>query len=301
MQRMSDSSSEYNSPASSDKAETTPVCEYHPQTVAYVRCQRCEKPICGKCQVPAPVGFQCSNCVQTAANDLARNNLTVQYAGKPVVTIAIMVVCCAVSLAQMVVPGLTNNLAFVPAYLLTDPWRVLTAAFTHQQITPTSPFSVLHLAFNMYWLWQLGGQLERIMGRLLYALLYVASIVGGSLAFALISGPFSVVGGQAYLSSGVGASGAIFGLCGALLAIGKLSGQNIKPLLYFLAIATVMGFLIPNVAWDAHLGGLVAGIGLGAVFAWRFRKGWSAGVAVGAFVAVTVVLGAALFALPTLW
>lgn len=212
-----------------------------------------------------------------------------------------MVACCAVSLAQMIIPALTKDLAFVPAFLLTEPWRVITSAFTHQQITPTSPFSVLHLAFNMYWLWQLGGQLERLMGRLLYALAYLASIVGGSLAFALISGPFSEIGGQTYLSSGVGASGAIFGLCGALLAIGKLTGQNIKPLLYFLGIATVMGFLIPNVAWDAHLGGLIAGVGLGALFAWRFRKGWSPWATVGAFVATTLAVSAALFALPALW
>lgn len=275
--------------------QSAPVCESHPDTVAYVRCQRCERPICGQCQVPAPVGFQCVTCVQTASHDLARNNLSVEFSGRPLITIGIMIVCCVVAAAQMVIPGLTSSMAFVPALAATEPWRALTAAFAHQQITLASPFSVLHLAFNMYWLWHLGVQLERLMGRWLYALLYTGSIIGGSLAFAVISGPVSVVNGQAYYSSAVGASGAIFGLCGALLAIGRLSGQDIKPMLYFLAIATVMGFLIPNVAWDAHLGGLVIGAAMGAVFTLRFRQKWPASVTWLACGAITLVSSLALW------
>lgn len=282
-------------PSANDPQQSAPVCESHPDTIAYVRCQRCDRAICGKCQVPAPVGFQCQSCVQTATHNLAQNNLSVEFSGRPIVTIAIMVMCCVVAAAQMVIPGLTNSMAFVPALGATEPWRALTAAFAHQQISLTSPFSILHLAFNMYWLWNLGVQLERLMGRWLYALLYLASILGGSLAFALISGPFSVVNGQTYYSSAVGASGAIFGLCGALLAIGRLSGQDIKPMLYFLAIATVMGFLIPNVAWDAHLGGLIIGAVMGAVFTLRFRQKWPAAVTWISFVAITAVSSAALW------
>ena len=129
---------------------------------------------------------------------------------------------------------------------------------------------IIHIFFNMWCLWNLGRLAERIFDRWTYLLVYTASGIGGSLA-SLWWHPRGI---------GAGASGAIFGLAGALIAVlylGKLpiAKQALKPtlksLITFAAYNLFFG-LVPGIDNAAHLGGLATGLGLGAVMAGSFSE-----------------------------
>lgn len=231
-----------------------------------MRCQRCGRPACAECQRPAAVGFQCVDCVrEQAANAPVRRNAFggVARGGAPVVTYTIIGVCVVVFLLQLVVPGLTRAFSYAPIYttglegaLPAEPWRMVTAAFLHSQ------GSFLHIALNMYALFILGRELEPAMGRARFLALYLLSAVGGSIGVLLLSNP-----GQAV----VGASGAVFGLFGALFIIQRKRGGDVRQIVVLIAINAALGFVVPNIAWQAHLGGLVAGAACAAAIAYAPR------------------------------
>lgn len=146
---------------------------------------------------------------------------------------------------------------FAPLSLGTQPWRMLASNYVH--------IGLIHILFNMWCLWNLGRLAERIFDRWTYLLVYTASGIGGSLA-SLWWHPRGI---------GAGASGAIFGLAGGLIAIlylGKLpiAKEALRPtlmsLLSFAAYNLFFG-LVPGIDNAAHLGGLATGLGLGAVLA----------------------------------
>lgn len=139
-------------------------------------------------------------------------------------------------------------------------WRIFTAALLHGSFT--------HILFNMWALWVLGPQIERGVGAGPYLTLYVAAAgVGGAAAYHF-GGPFDI---------GVGASGAIFGLFGIWLSWGlrrrnTTQGRAILSQMGFLLlINAAIPFLIPNISWQAHLGGLIAGFLIGE--AWALVRG----------------------------
>jgi rhomboid protease GluP len=144
-----------------------------------------------------------------------------------------------------------------PLSLGTQPWRILTSNYVH--------IGVLHIFFNMWCLLNLGKLAERIFDRWTYLLVYTFSGIAGSLA-SLWKHPQGV---------GAGASGAIFGLAGALIAalyLGKLPfskaviGPTLKSLIMFAAYNLFFG-LVPGIDNSAHLGGLVSGLAMGAALA----------------------------------
>ena len=146
---------------------------------------------------------------------------------------------------------------FAPLSLGSQPWRMLASNYVH--------IGLIHIFFNMWCLWNLGRLAERIFDRWTYLLVYTASGIGGSLA-SLWWHPQGI---------GAGASGAIFGLAGGLIAVlylGKLpiAKEALKPtlksLISFAAYNLFFG-LVPGIDNAAHLGGLAAGLGLGAVLA----------------------------------
>jgi len=151
---------------------------------------------------------------------------------------------------------------FAPLSLGSQPWRILASNYVH--------IGVIHIFFNMWCLWNLGRLAERIFDRWTYLLVYTASGIGGSVA-SLWWHPRGI---------GAGASGAIFGLAGALIAVlylGKLpiAREALKPtlksLLSFAAYNLFFG-LVPGIDNSAHLGGLATGLGLGAVLAKSFSE-----------------------------
>jgi membrane associated rhomboid family serine protease len=143
-----------------------------------------------------------------------------------------------------------------------EPWRMVTAAFLH------SPDSVLHIVLNMYTLWIFGQALEPLLGRVRFLAVYLISAFGGSVGYLLLT-PIFVPGQQ--LSGLVGASGAIFGLFGAMLLVQRHRGGDTRQLWVLIAINGVIGFLIPQIAWQAHLGGLITGALCAAVIAYTPR------------------------------
>lgn len=122
--------------------------------------------------------------------------------------------------------------------------------------------SIWHIAFNMLALWALGRSLEPLLGRWRFLTLYVLSAVGGSVLTALLA-PATVV---------VGASGAVWGLLGAMFIIGRHLGANVTAIAVLLGINLVITFLPgSNIAWQAHIGGGLVGAMIGVIFA-RTRK-----------------------------
>jgi membrane associated rhomboid family serine protease len=283
----------YGIPSAEPSAQV-PVCPRHPDRPSYVRCQRCGRPACPDCQRAAAVGFQCVDCV----NETKRTTPEVRTVyggavatGRPLVTFAIIAVCAVLQLLQFLIPnqGVYQTLAFAniyaePKYGEFEPWRMLTSAFLH------SPDNLLHILLNMYTLWIFGQALEPILGRLRFLALFLISALGGSVGYLLLT-PLYVPGQQ--LFGVVGASGAIFGLFGAMLLVQRQRGGDTRQLWVLIAINGVIGFLVPQIAWQAHLGGLITGGLCAAVLAYTPR-GPRQGLVQAAGLAAVVVLLVAL-------
>jgi len=185
------------------------------------------------------------------------------------VTFGIIAACALVFVLQWIVPndGIYQNFAFAtvyatPEYGVFEPWRMLTSAFLHSQ------GFILHIVLNMYMLWMFGQALEPLLGRIRFLALYLLSAVGGSVGYLVLTPTYTP--GQP-LAGVVGASGAIFGLFGAMLVVQRHRGGDTKQLWVLIAINGVIGFIVPQIAWQAHLGGLVTGAACAAAIAYAPR------------------------------
>ncbi len=144
--------------------------------------------------------------------------------------------------------GLIGAGAIVPALVLQrgEWWRIVTGSFLHG--------GVAHIAFNMIALWQLGTFIESLAGSRRMLGIYLISMIGAGLAVVFFSSPWVPT---------VGASGAIYGLFGALIAIGLRMGGRGRGLIAstapILVINLVLTFTIPFISIAAHLGGLASG------------------------------------------
>lgn len=263
-------------PGAPQPAAGPSVCPRHPDREAYVRCQRCGRPACPECQRPAAVGIQCVDCVRDAARTTPSAHTVFggrATDGTPVVTYTIIAVCVVVYLAQRASSTVTANYAFAPYVGWTEPWRFITAAFLH------SPTTIFHILLNMFALWSLGQYLEPMLGRARFAALYLISGIGGQVAVTLLAAAPTLENlrseglGGAWFGPVVGASGAIFGLFGALLVLNRHLGRSSTAMYATIAINAAFGFLYPGISWQAHLGGLVTGlICAGAIVVFR-RQG----------------------------
>ncbi|MGL5867282.1 MAG: rhomboid family intramembrane serine protease [Dermatophilaceae bacterium] len=190
--------------------------------------------------------------------------------GRPQATIAIIAVCVVVFLAQQVVPEVTSRVAFVPALGESEPWRFVLSAFAHGDL--------LHIGLNLYGLWLMGTYLEPMLGRARFVTLHLLSALGGSVMYLLLSAPPStadlIAGDVGTWSQGaVGASGAVFGLFGAYIVLQRRLKRSASGMYVLIGINAVIGF-IPglNIAWQAHLGGLVTGAAAAAAVAYLGRS-----------------------------
>lgn len=239
-------------------ARSADHCYRHPNRQSYVLCQRCGRTICPECQTPAAVGVHCPECMKEARQSAPKTKPRIVTAFRsnsdaPVVTWSIMALSAVVFLLQYLTGGpstgwVTQQFIYYPPYTEFEPWRMLTAVFLHG--------SVLHILINMYSLYIFGPILERLLGRWRFAALFLLSGFGGSVAVLFLA-PGSAV---------LGASGAIFGLVGAFFVIQRKLGGNNLQLMIVIGINVVIGFVIPNIAWQAHLGGLVVGALVALVF-----------------------------------
>jgi len=240
-----------------------PVCPRHPEQVTYVRCQRCDRPTCPQCQVPSAVGVHCVDCARRNAS--SRRGVSSLLGGRAItdalVTKGLIIACVTIYLVQMALPSLGAQFAFVPAVASSQPWRFMTTAFLHA--------SLMHLAFNMWALWVLGSALEPILGRWRFAALCALSALGGSTMIYWLASPTAPA---SWLTSTVGASGAVFGLFAALFIIQRRFGRDTSAIVGLLVLNLAISFIGANISWQGHLGGLVTGAIVAALYAWAPRN-----------------------------
>jgi membrane associated rhomboid family serine protease len=228
---------------------------------------------------------QCVDCVREQAR--ATPSVRTVFGGRssggrPIVTQSIIGLCVLLFILQLAPgSGVTAALELAPGRVAAEPWRLLTSAFLH------SPSLILHIVFNMLVLYQVGPWLEQALGRARFAALYVVSALGGSAGYLLLGVNSALPAG--FQPSVVGASGAVFGLFGALLVLTRSLGRRDQALIGTIAINFVLGVLIPNVAWQGHLGGLITGA-LAAVIIARAPAAHRAAVQWAGLAALTVVV-----------
>lgn len=243
-------------------AGAVPTCYRHPDRETYVRCQRCERSICPDCMREAAVGHQCVECIQQG-NRAVRQAKAV-FGGRAVTVprvtwtlLALNVLAYLAEIAdqQTVINGFAMHSLAVG--ILGEWWRLLTGAFLHAP--PGGGLGFTHILFNMWALYAIGPELERRLGHLRFAALYLLSALGGSVTVYLLG------------VAAVGASGAIYGLFGALFVVSKRLGYDPRGVVWLIAINVALTFLI-GLSWQAHLGGLVVGAATAAAFAYAPEK-----------------------------
>jgi membrane associated rhomboid family serine protease len=241
-----------------------PTCYRHPDRPTGVRCTRCDRPICPDCMIAASVGFQCPECVAQGSKTVRPAKTmyggSVRRGGLDVtrVLIGINVVMFILTVAggANIASGSGNSsmydrFALLPPAVASGEWyRLFSSMFLH--------FGFLHIAFNMWALFVVGTPLEQLLGRLRFLVLYFLSGIGGGLlSFAL--GPVG--------ETAAGASGAIFGLFGAFYVINRRRGLDTAPIVGLIAINLVLSFTFSGIDWRGHVGGLVVGATVAAVYA----------------------------------
>jgi membrane associated rhomboid family serine protease len=245
------------------ETQTEPrYCYRHPDRETGLSCSECGRPICYECMTPAPVGLRCPEHsgkpqgVRKATS--AAQRVATGGGRRPFpVTIALIALNVGVFLAELAAGGNqygeNNKIYYYGALVAHNPhpyvgvaeggwWRLFTSAFLH--------FGILHLGLNMLALYWFGPLLEGMLGSLRFALLYGAAGLAGS-AGALLLSPNDVT---------VGASGAIFGILGALLVLearGMIhSGGQIVAIIILNLLLSVT---LSGISIGGHLGGLVGG------------------------------------------
>jgi membrane associated rhomboid family serine protease len=299
-------------------AAGVPTCYRHPGRESYIRCQRCDRPICPDCMRDAAVGFQCPSCIAEGAKS-TRSGRTAYGGLRPTnastTSIAIIAVNAVVWLFMLATGGMAsswyNRLALLPTGRCVPAdrpdqyfpqvhseglctavasrewvpgvadgayWQLMTSAFTHVEIW--------HIGFNMLALWVLGPQLELAIGRARFLGLYLLSALAGSVLVYWLA-PES--------GSTVGASGAIFGLMAALLVLAVKVGANVQQLLLWIGINVAFTLFGQGISWQGHLGGFLGGglIALVLVYAPRVRRTAWQSAGLGAL-AVALVVAAVL-------
>ncbi len=209
----------------------------------------------------ASVGFQCPECVAEgrASVPAARSRLGSTVPSRPTVTL-VLIALNVVAFAYEYLVGVDKAAAdwsMSPANVAVfdEYYRLFSSMFLH--------YGLVHIGFNMLVLWMLGPTLEYTLGHTRFAVLYLLAGLGGSVASFWFSDPFVQAGG---------ASGAIFGLMGAYVVVGKALRTDISQVAGLIGLNVLIGFVIPGTDWRAHLGGLVTGAVIGAIMAFAPPK-----------------------------
>ncbi|MEU5720867.1 rhomboid family intramembrane serine protease [Micromonospora sp. NPDC047738] len=287
---------------------TTPVCYRHPDRETYVRCTRCDRPICPECMRDASVGHQCPECVSEGRRSVrpARTAFGGGAAGrqgyvtKALIALNVLVMILSIAsdrggdaavggsgfggLLGGSTPltrggGVLAYAAYVPfgplhGIAAGEWYRLVTAMFLH--------YGLVHLLLNMWALWVLGRSLEAVLGPLRFLALYLIAGIGGNVAAYLFSPPNS---------STVGASTAIFGLFAATFVIMRRLGRDTSAILPILVINLIFTFTVPGISIAGHLGGLVTGAVMALVLAYAPRMRRTGFQAAGGAIVLVALLG----------
>ena len=274
-----------------------PMCYRHPDRETHIRCQRCDRPICPDCMRSASVGFQCPECVKEGART-TRQGRTAYGGVRPAAatgTLVLIGINVAVFVLLLATGGAASDLLDKLALLPADTyyrqgidivlvqgvsggawWQLVTSMFAHVQLW--------HIGFNMLALYILGSQLELMLGRARFLALYLLSGLVGSAVVFWLSPPHQQT---------LGASGAIFGLMGALLVVALKVRGDVRGLVGLIAVNAVITTLGASfISWQGHLGGFVGGLVLGAVLVYAPRERRTLWQVVGMVAVLAVTLAA---------
>jgi membrane associated rhomboid family serine protease len=242
----------------------TRYCYRHPDRETGLSCSECGRPICADCATFAPVGIRCPDHAGVRRATRVRPRPVRRAPGIALATGSAPVtkILIAINLAIYVIGAAQGGGLGDPGASILQPgslyrhsvlygpwvagggwWRLVTSMFLHENL--------LHIGFNMLALYFIGTPVEQYLGRVRYLGLYFGSGLAGA-AGALLQSPQTPV---------LGASGAIFGILGAMLIIewqatGRLAGNAMTWIVINLAIS----FTVPNISWGGHVGGLIGGI-----------------------------------------
>lgn len=239
-----------------DETEVAPTCYRHPGVETYVRCTRCDRYICPDCMRTASVGFQCPECVKEGAKTVrqARTVFGGRVGADAIVTKVLVGINVVAFVAQLASSAVTRDFEMLGLAVMYghDYYRLVTSAFLH------SPDFLLHIAFNMYALLMFGSHVERLLGGVRFAVLYLAAALGGSVATLLFLSP---------LTPSLGASGAVFGLFGAFFVMAHRLRADTSQILLMIGINLAIGFAAGRYINNyAHIGGLVTGAAVAFVY-----------------------------------
>ena len=264
------------------------TCVWHPDRETALSCTRCGRPACPECLAPASVGFHCRACVAEAqAGQRAPRTVAGAKVGqRPIVTMVLIGINLAFFLVTALQARSAMNLSpsrlyiqgsLIPAEVSSgDYYRLLTSGFLHG--------TLIHIATNMISLYILGLPLERMLGRWRFATVYLLSLLGSSVSVMLFSYEFGPT---------IGASGAVYGLMGALVVTFKRFGFDLRQLLVVVALNVYVTFAVPGISWQGHFGGLVVGAIVAAAMVYppqRTRTVWLWGTVVGVLVLLAALL-----------
>lgn len=246
-----------------EQPEAATTCYRHADRETGIRCTRCDRPICPDCMISASVGYQCPECVRSGSGTGHGPRAAVPrtLAGGTIVAdtwlvtkillglqIAVFVAVQIMGdrlLNDLLLFGLAATERFGPLEgVAQGEWyRLLSSAFAHEQFW--------HVGMNMLALWFIGPQVEAALGRARFIALYLLSALGGSALTYVLADP---------QQASLGASGAVFGLFGAMAVLVRRLKYDMRPILILLGINLVFTFTWSGIAWEAHVGGLAAGV-----------------------------------------
>ncbi|HEX6967654.1 MAG TPA: rhomboid family intramembrane serine protease [Micromonosporaceae bacterium] len=287
-----------------NESPPTPVCYRHTSRETWVRCVRCNRPICPDCMHDAAVGHQCPECVaegrrtqrpvRTAFGGGAAGQAG--YVTKALIGINVLVALLAAGLGGLGAVaggnwgGLLGGATELHLYggmlgygvyeqdgplhgvAFGESYRLLTSMFLH--------YGLLHLLVNMWALWIIGRTLEAALGPIRFLALYLVAGLGGSVAVYYFQ-PTNLT---------AGASGAIFGLFAALFVILRRLGRDTSSVIPILVINLVITFTVPGISIAGHLGGLVTGAVTAVALAYAPRRNRALFQAGGTAVILAVLL-----------
>ncbi|MET9215693.1 rhomboid family intramembrane serine protease [Nocardia sp. NPDC058379] len=280
-----------------------PTCVRHPDRPTGLACTRCGRPACPECLRPAAVGQHCVDCVRQGQSEVRQvrtvGGATAGAAAVPYVTYALIAVNVLVYLVTAAQAGsamdnyrgsaLFREFVLVPLLVADGEWwRLIGSGFLH--------YGAIHLLVNMFALYVVGRDLERVLGRVRFACVYLISLLGGSAAVMALSDTVVAT---------AGASGAVYGLFGAVTVTLIRLRQSPTPMLVVIGVNVLISFSLPGISLWGHLGGLAAGTlaALGILFVPEWlsartpeaarRIGWASLGAV-AVACLAVIVGATL-------
>jgi membrane associated rhomboid family serine protease len=277
-------------------------CYRHPDRETGLSCSECGRPVCADCANFGPVGIRCPDHASVRQGSTTRikprpvlraPGAALGSGNAPVtkVLIGINLVVYLITVVQgfgLNSPGgslfnkfiLVGSNSGLPLFARTGDlahdhewWRLFTSMFLHA--------SILHIAFNMFALYVIGTQVEQYLGRSRYIGLYLVSGLAGG-AGAVVQAPYQPV---------VGASGAIFGILGAMLIIEwQLTGRLAGNAMTLIVINLLISFAIPGISWGGHIGGLIGGILITLAYAhWRGGRAQYGQLGLGGILGLVVV------------